>query len=556
MKVYHYMTRTKMGKLSYILEEVILESRRKDVIEKHRKILDGGFGDTFGENPTHLDGKWVDSFDDVVTWVEKELSHPKYLDFVLGGLCCGGYGAEPDYMVDLVNDFHELSERNYIENKDIYSKEYQSSPSSNYTDFNRLEEVIENAKINLEKKETEKRVKKDKVVIYEDDRWRVIVPKTHEASCHYGAGTKWCTTSKDEVGHFINYTDIGILYYILDKTKTSDVDDVMYKIALFLRYRVTKDIQLGDVYAAIPFNRAAEMFDSQDREVNFEHVLPLLPAELENSVIAYYYKIIKENNNRFEHNTKKMFIDNNYLNIFIDKFNTKTLNDDFFSGMGTLDWDVKNTHGLVFFNFGDATYYLYFLPTSKNSENSYLYDLYVRKNLVNIRIDKEFLPERQISKKLKLGQDEKSIVNDMMDYSVYEVLTAIKRYYFNKKIESGDSKTYIEKDNTIYWKPLNSASSYKFKYPPKEGSLTYEFIKSVKENPGITPKEFYKDKYDFDYYSGYNTQFFGSIKDSGILRVEKGPYGILKYYLGPNYEAWTKGNIKRLHGRHKPIHLW
>ena len=33
--------------------------------------------------------------------------------------------------------------------------------------------------------------------IYEDNRFVVVSPKTHTASCYYGAGTKWCTASKD-----------------------------------------------------------------------------------------------------------------------------------------------------------------------------------------------------------------------------------------------------------------------------------------------------------------------------------------------------------------------
>jgi len=42
------------------------------------------------------------------------------------------------------------------------------------------------------------------------------------------------------------------------------------------------------------------------------------------------------------------------------------------------------------------------------------------------------------------------------------------------------------------------------------------------------------------------------IKDSGILRTEKGPYGVLKYYIGPNYKKWAEGNLERYREQSRP----
>ena len=66
--------------------------------------------------------------------------------------------------------------------------------------------------------------------IYEDNRFVVVVPKTHTASCYYGAGTKWCTASKDTTSHFSTYKGNGELYYIIDKTLPTS--DPYYKVAL------------------------------------------------------------------------------------------------------------------------------------------------------------------------------------------------------------------------------------------------------------------------------------------------------------------------------------
>ena len=66
--------------------------------------------------------------------------------------------------------------------------------------------------------------------IYEDNRFVVVSPKTHTASCYYGSGTKWCTATKDSKTHFSNYKGDGELYYIIDKTLPTS--DPYYKVAL------------------------------------------------------------------------------------------------------------------------------------------------------------------------------------------------------------------------------------------------------------------------------------------------------------------------------------
>ncbi len=66
--------------------------------------------------------------------------------------------------------------------------------------------------------------------VYEDNRFVVVVPKTHKSSCYYGAGTKWCTASKDTDSHFSNYKSGGELYYIIDKTLPTS--NPYYKVAL------------------------------------------------------------------------------------------------------------------------------------------------------------------------------------------------------------------------------------------------------------------------------------------------------------------------------------
>jgi hypothetical protein len=70
-------------------------------------------------------------------------------------------------------------------------------------------------------------------VVYEDDRFFIVNPLTHEASCYYGKGTKWCTAA-DSNHQFNQYNQDGKLFYILDKTLPTN--DPFYKVALLKKF--------------------------------------------------------------------------------------------------------------------------------------------------------------------------------------------------------------------------------------------------------------------------------------------------------------------------------
>ncbi len=54
-------------------------------------------------------------------------------------------------------------------------------------------------------------------LVYDDSEWKIIVPKTEEASCHYGINTRWCTAAKEN-NMFDDYNEDGPLYIILQKS--------------------------------------------------------------------------------------------------------------------------------------------------------------------------------------------------------------------------------------------------------------------------------------------------------------------------------------------------
>ena len=110
-------------------------------------------------------------------------------------------------------------------------------------------------------------------VVYDDGRYFIVNPLTHDASCYYGKGTKWCTAAETD-SHFKKYNDDGKLFYILDKTLPTN--DPYYKVALLQKfdgdktYYDAKDetIKSGWLYNT---NKLKEMLSSINDYLNTEY---------------------------------------------------------------------------------------------------------------------------------------------------------------------------------------------------------------------------------------------------------------------------------------------
>ena len=105
--------------------------------------------------------------------------------------------------------------------------------------------------------------------VYEDDRFTVVSPKTHEASCYYGAGSKWCTAAKSSDAHFMSYNRDGKLFYFLDKKEKSG--SRFYKVAMLQKY-----------------DGRQTFFDAPDKSFNSGWILGTPELEKINNVIQRY----------------------------------------------------------------------------------------------------------------------------------------------------------------------------------------------------------------------------------------------------------------------------
>ena len=113
----------------------------------------------------------------------------------------------------------------------------------------------------------------------------------------------------------------------------------------------------------------------------------------------------------------------------------------------------------------------------------------------------------------------------------------------NDVLNDEEIKEYTELDYTT-WDSSSHVSSYTFKYPPVQGTMTQRFTDYLEENPRRTSNQFYEDVLGRSRPRGHNNMFFAAIKDSGIVKMERKGRQFV-YSLGPNYEAWTKGKLLR-----------
>lgn len=93
---------------------------------------------------------------------------------------------------------------------------YEIKDINQFKTIKEFEDAVEVAKQKLSRKE-QKETGVDKV--FEDDRFMLLMPKTHKASCRYGARTKWCVTMRGVQSYFKSYFAQGPIFFLVDKSQ-------------------------------------------------------------------------------------------------------------------------------------------------------------------------------------------------------------------------------------------------------------------------------------------------------------------------------------------------
>lgn len=167
--------------------KILTEGRKEDARERYPNVRENVFKVFVDEDPSGnhkylmwIMGKWDSEYGD------------------------NYYGRDANTAGDFMENityFHNQNQK--FEKKDI----------NQYDSIEEFKRAVTNAKTELSKGEIKKSAKR----IYEDGTHLVVQPTTHAASCFYGAGTRWCTTSKNYPRHYINYTKSGTLFYYINK---------------------------------------------------------------------------------------------------------------------------------------------------------------------------------------------------------------------------------------------------------------------------------------------------------------------------------------------------
>lgn len=217
---------------------MINEGRKENTFTKYQKFIEAE-RKLVSE---YLTDGLASAYDYLITDPFIEKTNFKYLDSLLD-VHYSGWKNNPN-IIDNVTPFERNLAKNYISMArdkndrvvealkffDVNNNKYQHSDFSKYAK-NDFFDFLKETDILVDKAQ-DKKAKKEVDRVYEDDRILIVSPKSYEGSCLYGAGTKWCTSSKKTSEHWENYSDVGVLYYLI--TKGVLESNKYYKVALFI----------------------------------------------------------------------------------------------------------------------------------------------------------------------------------------------------------------------------------------------------------------------------------------------------------------------------------
>ena len=555
-------------------KHILLEGRVEDTKNFFKSQIGDSWPYTEEGNPYHHFLQGVNLEDRFNVFVENDpSSNNKYLNWMVDTYL-GEHGLNPIDIYSAVQKFDSNLSRlspEFMYNQLSVSPRVKKSPKdiNSYSSLTELEFIVDELEKVATRKSKEKELKKDVDRVYEDDNWVIIRPKSHGASCYYGAGTKWCTTSKDKT-FFEKYNNEGVLYYVIKKDSGPD-----YKIALYKQLpKIETDIrtnrrQLGRV----PDDQWYDMEDNPLSNRASSMVSSMLPSKAIQVIDDLYVRELNRHKELLDFNKYKTL--NQFTNIVTDKLQGQKIKFNTESGpwelevVGRNEWYVSpvgdNKYKFSVEVFIDTEYEIivsdfngYIEPTRENdiaedigwyfrllpghivaaSNNLGYYEIDVR-NTDGVELG---LPSREIFK-IRFLDNDKYGARGYRGFPEKTFLNMVILPNLRYLLSRPEVKELTRKDNRV-WEPMRSRTPLTFKYPPKEGSLTQLFIDFVKNNPGKTRKEFY-DSIGRTYTPGHNSEFFSVINNSGIVNMSRKGRQFV-YTLGPNYEPWTRGELARI----------
>ena len=121
-----------------------------------------------------------------------------------------------------------------------------------------------------------------RIKLLEDDKWLVVVPLTHAASCSYGAHSNWCVSTSNS-SYFGNYTQNGLLIFFIDKkgVNVRKKEANTYKFALHVNYDHPNMESWG-------------WYSMEDQSIDPRLMMNLVPKPLLDIAQKYVDEVLKE----------------------------------------------------------------------------------------------------------------------------------------------------------------------------------------------------------------------------------------------------------------------
>lgn len=172
--------------------------------------------------------------------------------------------------IDTFHDFIKYHEKNIIK-----------------CDVNKIEsfEDMFNEVLKSSIKELEKLEAINVHVEYRDDTWLLIRPLTFESSLKYGASTRWCTASRNNPQTFFEYTQHGVLLYLINFTNGEKYG---------INCRVTNDYDDDYILAPDESQNSYSFWNSVDQRIDSMFI------DMSNDVINVIKNIKKIPNKNFD----------------------------------------------------------------------------------------------------------------------------------------------------------------------------------------------------------------------------------------------------------------
>lgn len=524
----------------YYYSEVLNEDNRYEWLYKNYKDkffnkFGGGRGDLIGPNLTEL------IIGDPTSKVNNNqiIKTGKYSQWIV-----------KQYLIDETGRFFEDLYKITNDLK-IYDKIKHKLPEDK-RDINKIENPLELYKIIQPYKQLDLRLKSEKkgdiITLFNDNDYHVLIPKTKEAACSYGEGTRWCTASPG-LTYFESYTSRGPLYIIIHKKELlkdnitqdryqfhfedgqfMDVDDSGINLENYMKDNPKVQEVFKNIF--VKEKNIKNLVDIGEYKIAFKLSKgDLSQFDTLSTLKLYKEKLINDKTmNKKWHKTDEQLI-NGYLYYVADDWCDDGLSNLFHDNYQEFAKKMLCGDGYDYFD------YSYDVDLNNNwddinEENlKKIQELSIGKTTdENIKITKSNI--KKIPTSIREDNSLYDLVNDNEDWDEIKIAiehsvqetqrSADENAYWNKYTDLivDELGPYEYKDNKLYFK-INKYDEYVKSFQeiyPEEDVYSWSIMDMIKEvlnnnnNDLIQPRE--------DYYGDWDEKYFNEILSDKLLEIE------------------------------------